>query len=176
LELGGERIDLTCIDNDKTRLDGVSENLERLGLSARVVCGDASRPAEWWDGTAFDGILLDAPCSASGVIRRHPDIKHLRRPSDIKALSGLQLDMLKALWPLLGPGGRMLYVTCSVLAAENDATIGRFLEATDDAEEIDVLQNNNIHDLMQNKACGQQLLPGTVGLDGFYFACLGKIS
>ena len=99
--------------------------------------------------TAFDAILLDAPCSASGVIRRHPDIKLLRRASDIAALGDLQRSLLDSLWPLLAPGGRLLYVTCSVLAAENDEVLRRFLEATADAREEDVLQNNNIRDLMR---------------------------
>ena len=108
------------------------------------------------------------------MIRRHPDIKHLRRASDIAALAETQRDMLAALWPLLRPGGRLLYVSCSVLAAENDAIVADFLQQQADAGEIDVLHNNNIHDLMRTKACGRQVLPGTAGLDGFYFASLGK--
>jgi len=176
LELGGERIDLTCIDNDPARLDSVRDNLERLGLTATLLCADASNPTEWWDKQPYDGILLDAPCSASGVIRRHPDIKHLRRPTDIEALSATQFAILSAVWPLLAGGGRLLYVTCSVLAAENEDIVMRFLKANTDAREIDVLPNNNIRDLMQDKACGQQLLTGTAGLDGFYFAALGKVS
>jgi 16S rRNA (cytosine967-C5)-methyltransferase len=175
-ELGGEQIELTCLDSDAARLPGVRDNLDRLGLAATLLCGDASNPAAWWDGQPYDGILLDAPCSASGVIRRHPDIKHLRRAADIEALAELQQRLLRSLWPLLRVGGRMLYVTCSVLAAENDVTVQRFLGEHTDAREIDVLQNNNIRDLMRSKACGQQVLPGTAGLDGFYFACLGKVS
>jgi 16S rRNA (cytosine967-C5)-methyltransferase len=174
LELGGDRIDLTCLDNDPTRLTRVTENLDRLGLSATILCADASNPTEWWDNEPYDGILLDAPCSASGVIRRHPDIKHLRRAADIESLGEIQRGMLAALWPTLRSGGRLLYVTCSVLAAENDAIIVSFLEKNDDAREIDVLQNNNIRDLMRGKARGLQVLPGTAGLDGFYFACLEK--
>ena len=174
LEVGGPGIDLTCVDNDAERLDGISKNLDRLRLRATVSCGDASNPNEWWDKEAFDGILLDAPCSASGVIRRHPDIKHLRRSTDITALAKTQLAMLQGLWPTLRPGGRLLYVTCSVLAAENDVVVTRFLADHDDAKESAVLQNNNIHDLMRDKACGHQVLPGTAGLDGFYFACLEK--
>jgi 16S rRNA (cytosine967-C5)-methyltransferase len=175
-ELGRAQIDLTCMDNDSTRLAGVAENLQRLKLDATLLCADASKPEEWWDGEPYDGILLDAPCSASGVIRRHPDIKHLRRQSDIKALAEIQLAVLTALWPLLAAGGRLLYVTCSVLAAENEEVVGRFLRDQPDAREIDLLHNNNIRDLMRDKACGQQLLPGTQALDGFYFACLGKVS
>jgi 16S rRNA (cytosine967-C5)-methyltransferase len=127
LELAGDRIELTGVDIDATRLSGVSANLDRLGLDATLIAADASKPDEWWDGALFDAILLDAPCSASGVIRRHPDIKLLRRSSDIAKLARLQLSMLEALWPLLGPGGRMLYVTCSVFSAENDEVVARFL-------------------------------------------------
>jgi 16S rRNA (cytosine967-C5)-methyltransferase len=176
LELAGDRAALTCIDIDELRLTGVAENLERLGLNATLIAADASNPQEWWDGKPFNAILLDAPCSASGVIRRHPDIKLLRRPTDIRKLARLQSTMLDALWPLLAEGGRMLYVTCSVLAAENDKVVARFLANNDNAQEDQVLQNYNIHDLMRNKACGQQILPGTAGLDGFYFAGLVKVS
>ena len=176
LELAGNQSALTCIDIDELRLAGVSDNLERLGLDATLIAADASNPEEWWDGEPFDAILLDAPCSASGVIRRHPDIKLLRRPTDIKKLARLQSAMLDALWPLLADGGRMLYVTCSVLAAENNKVVARFLASNPNAQEDQVLQDYNIHDLMRNKACGQQILPGTAGLDGFYFAGLVKVS
>lgn len=176
LELGGEQIDLMCIDNDQTRLEAIAANFERLGLDATRMRADASRPADWWDGVPFKGILLDAPCSASGVIRRHPDIKLLRRAADIGKLARLQAAMLEALWPLLAPGGRLLYVTCSVLAAENDDIVRRFLRANEDAQENDLLQNNNIRGLMRAKACGFQVLPGTSGVDGFYFACIEKES
>jgi 16S rRNA (cytosine967-C5)-methyltransferase len=174
LELGGAEIDLTCVDSDEKRLHAVEENLTRLGRSATLVCADASTPQGWWDGEAFDAILLDAPCSATGVIRRHPDIKLLRRASDIASLSGLQRRLLDSLWPLLAPGGRLLYVTCSVLADENDEVVASFVEATADAREDDALQNNNIRDLMQRKAYGFQVLPGTADMDGFYYACLEK--
>jgi len=174
LELGGDDFDLTAIDNDADRIERVRENHERLGRNATITVADASNPGEWWDGTLFDAVLLDAPCSATGVIRRHPDIKLLRRASDIDDLSALQRAILSALWPLVAPGGRLLYVTCSVLAAENDHVVRDFLEANDDAEENPVLPNNNIHDLMRRKACGYQVLPGTAGIDGFYYACLEK--
>ena len=176
LEVGAGVIQLTSLDNDDKRIKGVAENLDRLGLSATIVCGDASKPGEWWDKELFAAILLDAPCSATGVIRRHPDIKHLRRETDIAALATTQIEMLTALWSTLKVGGRLLYVTCSVLAAENDRVVARFLDANDDAREADVLQNNNIRDLMRHKACGYQVLPGTSGMDGFYFACLEKVS
>ena len=174
LELGGTKIDLTCLDRDAKRLEAVADNLGRLGRSATLVCGDASTPQAWWDGTMFDAILLDAPCSATGVIRRHPDIKLLRRASDIAPLAALQRSLLDSAWPLLAPGGRLLYVTCSVLAAENDGVLRPFIEATADAREDDALQNNNIRDLMQRKACGFQVLPGTADMDGFYYACLER--
>ena len=176
LELGGADIALTCIDKDEARLDGVTENLNRLRLDATIIAADASNPDEWWDKTPYDGILLDAPCSATGVIRRHPDIKLLRRASDIQELARIQASMLAALWPLLAPGGRLLYVTCSVLADENDAVVRQFLGSTAGARENDMLHNYNIRDLMRRKTCGFQILPGTAGLDGFYYASLEKVS
>jgi len=176
LELLPDTADLTAIDSDVQRLSGIHENLVRLNLGATVLAADASNSGEWWDGTQFDRILVDAPCSATGVIRRHPDIKLLRRKTDILALAGLQRRILESLWPLLEPGGRLLYVTCSVLAAENDRVVGPFLAAHDDAEEDRVLHAYNIRDLMTEKASGFQVLPGTHGLDGFYFACLNKVS
>ena len=174
MELGGVDFQLTAIDSDARRIERVRENHERLGLDATITVADASKPEEWWDGTPFDAILLDAPCSATGVIRRHPDIKLLRRASDIDDLSALQEATLSALWPLLAPGGRLLYVTCSVLAAENNGVVQGFLKANDDAVEDAVLPNNNIRDLMRRKACGFQILPGTAEMDGFYYACLVK--
>ena len=174
LELASPDSVLTAIELDPERLASIHENLERLRLDATVLAADASKPKEWWDGQPFDRILLDAPCSASGVIRRHPDIKLLRRASDIEALAGLQTRLLDALWPLLAPSGRLLYVTCSVLAAENDAVVGDFLARHSDAREDRVLPNYNIRDLMVEKTCGVQVMPGSQGLDGFYFACLER--
>ena len=176
LELMAPGAALTAIDQDAARLAGVAENLARLKLDATVLVGDASNTKDWWDGQHFERILLDAPCSATGVIRRHPDIKLLRREADIARLATLQRAMLEALWAVLKPSGRLLYVTCSVLAEENDALVGGFLAAHDDAREDKALHNNNIHDLMCEKTCGFQVLPGTEGLDGFYFACLEKMS
>ncbi len=174
LELASPDSVLTAIELDPERLASIHENLERLRLDATVLAADASKPKEWWDGQPFDRILLDAPCSASGVIRRHPDIKLLRRASDIEALAGLQTRLLDALWPLLAPSGRLLYATCSVLAAENDAVVGDFLARHSDAREDRVLPNYNIRDLMVEKTCGVQVMPGSQGLDGFYFACLER--
>jgi len=174
LELGREPMSLLCIDSDELRLQKIGENLARLGAAATIRAADASNPQDWWDGRPFDGILLDAPCSASGVIRRHPDIKLLRRDSDVGRLAALQSALLSALWPTLAPGGTLLYVTCSVFAAENDAVTGDFLRNHSDAFENDLLPNNNIHDLMRKKSCGYQVLPGTAALDGFYYAALEK--
>ncbi len=173
-ELGGDKVLLTAVDADAGRIARVGETLERLGLAATIVTGDATRPADWWDGERYRYILLDAPCSATGVIRRHPDIKHLRRPRDIAALAARQRALLDALWPLLEPGGRLLYVTCSVMRAENEAVTGAFLAATPDASENELLHNNNIRALMRRVARGYQVLPGTGGMDGFYYACLDK--
>ena len=174
LELAGPDVDLTAVDLDDNRLGKVRENLDRLGSHATVLAADASNPKEWWDGVPFDRILLDAPCSGSGVIRRHPDIKLLRRPGDIAALARSQQELLQALWPLLKANGRLLYVSCSVLTEENDAVIEEFMKTHTDAREDDALLNNNIRDLMHRKTCGYQILPGKQDLDGFYYACLRK--
>lgn len=161
--------DLTALDQDAARLERVRENLHRLGVNARLVAGDARQPADWWDGIPYDRILLDAPCSATGVIRRHPDIKLLRREADIATLAAQQQTMLASLWPLLRPGGRLLYATCSVLRQENEQVINRFLTAQPDAEEdvIPALWGRLL-------AHGRQILPGEADMDGFYYARLLK--
>ena len=174
LELGGDELSLVCVDSDESRSLTIAENLIRIDRHATIIAADASKPEEWWDKQPFDAILLDAPCSATGVIRRHPDIKLLRRESDISNLTNLQRKLLEALWPLLAPGGTLLYATCSVLAAENDEVTKHFLADHSDAIENDVLPNYNIHDLMRRKACGYQILPGSAGMDGFYYAALQK--
>jgi len=175
LEIGGDGLALVCVDSDESRIPGIAENLARIGRNATIIAADASKPEEWWDDEPFDAILLDAPCSATGVIRRHPDIKLLRRESDLTGFSVLQRKLLEALWPTLVPGGTLLYATCSVLAAENDAVTEQFLADHSDAIENDVLPNNNIRDLMRRKACGYQILPGSAGMDGFYYAALQKM-
>jgi len=174
LEIGGDALSLTCVDSDESRSLRIAENLLRINRNATIIAADASNPEEWWDNEPFDAILLDAPCSATGVIRRHPDIKLLRRESDLTSLAALQRKLLAALWPTLAPGGTLLYVTCSVLAAENEAVTAQFLADRSDAIENDVLPNNNIRDLMRRKACGYQILPGSAGMDGFYYAALQK--
>ncbi len=176
LELAGPKTTLSAVDSDKQRLLRVGENLARLGLDAKLIHADATKPEEWVENCVFDRILLDAPCSASGVIRRHPDIKLLRRKTDIGELARLQSRLLRALWPLLVPGGRLLYVTCSVLAEENEGVVSDFLQQTGDAVEHHVLPNNNIRDLIHDKTCGFQILPGTASVDGFYFAAIEKSS
>jgi len=174
LELSAPESSLVAVDADADRAEVVRVNLRRLSLDATVLAADASKQEQWWDGDLFDRILLDAPCSATGVIRRHPDIKHLRRSTDIEAAAGLQLRLLEALWPLLAVGGRLLYVTCSVLKQENDAIVTQFKARHDDVSDKAVLPNNNIRDLMVATSQGFQVLPGTRMLDGFYFACLEK--
>jgi 16S rRNA (cytosine967-C5)-methyltransferase len=162
-------VNLTALDQDAVRLERVRDNLTRLGLKARLVAGDARQPANWWNGVPYDRILLDAPCSATGVIRRHPDIKLLRRDSDIAALAGQQQILLVSLWPLLRPGGRLLYATCSVLRQENERVIANFLTAQLDAEEQPIIAPWG-----QPLRHGRQILPGEAGMDGFYYALLVK--
>ncbi|NGP53466.1 16S rRNA (cytosine(967)-C(5))-methyltransferase RsmB [Thioalkalivibrio sp. XN8] len=161
-------LDLTALDVAPDRLERVRENLARLGLAARVVAGDATDPAGWWDGRPFDRILLDAPCSGTGVIRRHPDIKLLRRPGDVAQLAARQAAMLEALWPLLAPGGRLLYATCAVLKPENSAQAAAFLARHPEARALDLGEPG----WGRRSGPGRQLLSGEAGVDGFYYACL----
>lgn len=156
---------VVALDADATRLQRVHDNLQRLQLQAEVICADASDPDSWWDGQLFDRILLDAPCSATGVIRRHPDIKWLRRASDIAALVALQERILTALWSTLKPGGTLLYATCSILPAENREQIQRFLASHDDAQWVPLGAQNG---------ADWQWLPGDLAGDGFYYAKLEK--
>lgn len=159
---------LTALDNDAARLARVHENLARLGLAARVVCGDARDPASWWDGAPYERILLDAPCSASGVARRHPDIKWLRRESDITQFAQLQCRMLDALWQTLSSGGKLLYATCSVFHEENGEQVVRFLERHRDATRLTLPAVDNDSILPAG-----QLLPDRRH-DGFFYALLQK--
>ena len=129
-------LDVTALDADPERLVRVTETLQRQGLQARTVAADASQPNRWWDGQPFDAILLDAPCSASGIVRRHPDVRWLRRDTDIAALARTQDAILNALWPLLKPGGHLLYCTCSVFKTEGQDRIDAFLQRTADAQAL----------------------------------------
>ena len=164
-------LDVTAIDLEPARLRRVTDNLTRLGLNATLIAADARDTADWWDGKAFDRILLDAPCSATGVIRRHPDIKLTRQPDDIDALAGLQGEILDALWPLLSVGGILVYATCSVMPAENRDAIEAFLTRTPGARELDVAGAFGLE-----QSHGRQLFPQLAGHDGFYYAKLVKIS
>jgi 16S rRNA (cytosine967-C5)-methyltransferase len=121
-------LDLLALDSDPLRLARVQDTLNRLHLHAELKAGDARRPATWWDGRPFDAILLDAPCTASGIVRRHPDVRWLRRPDDVTALAHVQAELLDALWPLLVPGGHLLYATCSIFKTEGQAQIDAFLQ------------------------------------------------
>ncbi|MBO1520085.1 16S rRNA (cytosine(967)-C(5))-methyltransferase RsmB [Oceanisphaera pacifica] len=159
---------LVAVDLDNDRLKRVHQNLDRIGLAATVLQGDAAQPADWWQGEQFDRILLDAPCSATGVIRRHPDIKWLRRPEDITQLATLQGQILDALWQQLKPGGTLIYATCSILPDENSQQITAFLNRTPNA----LLKPLHANDTPDNP--GWQLLPGAEQRDGFYYAKLSK--
>ncbi len=157
-------LELTAVDKDAKRLQRVADNLHRLHLQAKLVAGDAAQPAKWWDGKAFDRILADVPCSASGVVRRHPDIKWLRRREDITGFAKQQLEIVQALWGTLAVGGKMLYVTCSVFSQENESVIAAFLAKQADAVRLPIR--------LPNGSTGQ-LLPNNQQ-DGFFYALLEK--
>jgi len=159
---------LTALDHDAARLQRVQSNLRRLRLNANVVCGDAAQPPAWWDGVPFDRILADVPCSASGVTRRHPDIKWSRRVTDLVQFAARQHAMLDALWRLLAPDGKFLYVTCSVFREENHQQVARFIERHPDAEREPLPTAAFPADL------AGQILPDAVH-DGFYYALLRKV-
>lgn len=168
LEVATPQLSVTSLDLPE-RTQKIEENLTRLGLEAKVISGDATRPDEWWDRNPFDCIIVDAPCSATGVIRRHPDIRIHRRETDIIEFSKRQLDLLRALWPLLNPGGRMVYITCSILPAENDDIIAKFVGTTLDAQVRVVPLDIGIA-----TDYGRQLLPQPGGSDGFFYAALDR--
>ncbi|MEW5887170.1 MAG: 16S rRNA (cytosine(967)-C(5))-methyltransferase RsmB [Pseudomonadota bacterium] len=129
-------VELWALDLEPQRCARIAHNLQRLGLQAQVRCGDAADPGPWWDGQPFDAILLDAPCSASGIVRRHPDVLWLRRPSDIAQLAAQQRRLLEALWPLLRPGGHLLYATCSVFVAEGEGVVQAFVQHRSEAQRL----------------------------------------
>ncbi|MDO6613259.1 16S rRNA (cytosine(967)-C(5))-methyltransferase RsmB [Shewanella sp. 1_MG-2023] len=161
-------ISMVAVDFDAKRLERVQQNLDRLNLKAQVIHGDAADIDSWWQGDKFDRILLDAPCSATGVIRRHPDIKWLRKNSDIEELALLQQQIIDHCWKWLKPGGTMLYATCSILPQENSQQIEQFLQRTPDATLAPIAQQSSADDI------GWQILPGQNNMDGFYYARLIK--
>lgn len=163
-------LDLLALDSDAQRLQRVTENLRRSQVHARVEAADAAKPTVWWDGRPFDRILLDAPCSGTGVIRRHPDIKWLRRDTDLPRMAELQQRLLRALWPLLAPGGVLLYATCSVLKAEGEAVLSEFLGSHADAHELPIAAEWG-----EARGIGRRIAPGGA-FDGFYYARLTKIA
>lgn len=162
-------IDLTALELDAPRSERIRQNLMRLRLNAKLVIGDAGAPKGWWKGQPFDRILIDAPCSATGVLRRRPDVRLHRRESDIAAMHAQQRRILSALWPLLAPGGRLVYITCSVLRAENVAIVGELLAAQPDAQPIAFALP-----VGHAASVGWQILPGDGDLDGMYYAVLQK--
>jgi len=166
---------LTVLDQSPVRLERVAQNLNRLGFtcgeSLKLITADAAEPDQWWDGVPYDRILLDAPCSATGVIRRHPEIKWLRSPGQVEDAAKLQARLLRSLWPLLEAGGILLYATCSVLRIENSRQIQQFIELHPDAE---VLETDGRWG--RKLDYGRQILPGEQEMDGFFYASLRKNS
>ncbi len=161
---------LIAVEKDEARMLSIKDNLARLHIKAISICDDVNHVKNWWDGQMFDRILLDAPCSASGVIRRHPDIKLLRQPSDIKMLANEQSRLLESLWPLLKPGGFLLYATCSIFPEENVSVMESFLASHADAKEDIIAADWGIP-----CGVGRQILPGMHDMDGFYYARLCKV-
>lgn len=158
-----------ALDLDSARLQRVADNLQRLHLQADLLQGDAAKPETWWDGKLFDRILLDAPCSATGVIRRHSDIKLLRSQDEVDTVVSLQKTMLQALWPLLAPGGLLVYATCSIFPAENSEQIASFVKNT---KNVTVLDKQQLWG--RDIGFGRQILPGEQEMDGFFYSVLLK--
>ncbi len=169
--LESDHCEVTALEIDSQRAERIHQNLQRLGLRAKIVVGDAARPQDWWDGQPFDAILLDAPCTASGIVRRHPDVPWLRRETDVSDLGAIQARLLQTLWPLLKPAGRLLYCTCSVFKAEGEHPIQTFLVRNTDA----TLLPSPGH-LVPHFRANQESVPdnSTDDHDGFYLALLEK--
>lgn len=170
LELAAGCLDLTAVDGEASRLEPLEDNLRRLGFRGRVLAGDLRDPATGWADRSYQGILLDVPCSATGVIRHHPDIKWLRRPGDLDNLTRLQGELLDAVWPHLAVGGILVYVTCSLLPDENQQQVRAFLQRTPDARELPIEAPWG-----RALAPGRQVLTGEDGMDGFYFARMTRL-
>ena len=167
-------LDVLALDSDAQRLERVHDTLRRLGLAARTTAADAGDPAAWWDGRPFDAILLDAPCSASGIVRRHPDVRWLRRATDIAALAQTQARLLDALWPTLKAGGRLLYCTCSVFKAEGQDQIDAFLQRHADAAAVaEPMVPGHLLPLPDNED-DRSSPPAGASADGFFYSLLSK--
>lgn len=166
-------LDLTALDVDAARLQRVQQTLQRLHLQARLVCADARQPGAWWDGRPFDAVLLDAPCSASGVVRRHPDVRWLRRAQDLSTLARTQAELLDALWPTVAEGGVLLYVTCSIFRAEGEQQIDAFLQRhRADGALLDAAAPGHLLPLPENGIDRSD--PASVVGDGFFYALIRK--
>jgi 16S rRNA (cytosine967-C5)-methyltransferase len=170
LELGG--VQVTALELDAARARRIQENLDRLGLTARVLVGDAREPTNWWDGGIFDGILLDAPCTASGIVRRHPDVRWLRRPADITQMSVVQSQLLHSLWPLLAVHGHLLYCTCSIFKEEGEQQVQTFLEHNTSARLLPSVGHLTPKSNLEPVKLGQN---EAIDHDGFYYALLQKV-
>jgi 16S rRNA (cytosine967-C5)-methyltransferase len=166
-------LQLVALDVDRSRLARIRENFTRLGVHGDIVHGDAATPTDWWDGQPFDRILLDAPCSATGVIRRHPDIRLHRQPRDLERLAATQARLLDSLWPILAPGGKLLYVTCSILPEENRQGVAAFAARQPQARPLP-LPHPALAQHARADGLGYQILPGTADMDGFYYAAFEK--
>jgi 16S rRNA (cytosine967-C5)-methyltransferase len=172
LELLDDTSEVTALDIDKQRCERIAQNLQRIGRQAQVIAADAALTKTWWDGQLFDGVLLDAPCTASGIVRRHPDVRWLRREADIAKLAAIQKNLLKQLWPLVKPGGRLLYCTCSVFKAEGENQAKTFAEHNTDARLLPSLG----HLRPQSGTTDAMLADNLVGdHDGFYYALFEKL-
>jgi 16S rRNA (cytosine967-C5)-methyltransferase len=175
LERTPDLAELVAIDVDASRVTRIQENLERLGRNALVQVADVREPGAFWDGRPFDRILVDAPCSSTGVIRRHPDIKLLRRVTDIPAFASVQEQILRSAFSMLAPGGRLLYCTCSLLPSENEEVVERLLASEPAARIAAMPPGPAVAPGAQDRRIGIQLIPGSqAGTDGFYYACLEK--